>query len=160
MLTHEGSSCLSRESEKFDKMYEHNDTHVGSHRHVNVTAGLSKSNRTWSVLVKVESLVSHKPCLRMGFHKGDDWTCDIFPGGSSLTVRISRTDSNKTNFSLKCEKYRRSTLAYNLLSRTNFHLQTVGIQKSHHEGILGRGSWRPVDPWGELPAAAGLTSKK
>lgn len=46
------------------------------------------------VLVRFVSFVSHNPCLRMGFHKGEDWTWDILAGGSSLTARISETDSN------------------------------------------------------------------
>lgn len=55
-------------------------------------------NHTWSeeVLVKFVPLVSHNPCRRMGFHKGEDWTWDIFPGGSSLTVRISAEGGTHT----------------------------------------------------------------
>lgn len=55
-----------------------------------------EAEHTWSVgvLVWFVSLVSHKPCRRMGFHKGEDWTWDIFPAGSSLTVRISRINNN------------------------------------------------------------------
>lgn len=34
--------------------------------------GMSKSKHTCSVLVIVDSLVSVKPCLRIGFHKGED----------------------------------------------------------------------------------------
>ncbi len=45
-----------------------------------------------SVLVWFVSLVSHNPCRRMGFHKGEDWTWAILAGGSSLTVRISEIE--------------------------------------------------------------------
>lgn len=57
---------------------------------------LSRGHSTWSVgvLVWFVSLVSPNPCRRMGFHKGEAWTWDIFPSGSSLTVRISGMDSN------------------------------------------------------------------
>jgi len=39
------------------------------------------------------SPASGTPCLRMGFHRGDDWTCAILPGGSSFTLRISGNGS-------------------------------------------------------------------
>lgn len=127
--------------------------------------GMSKSKHTCSVLVKVDSVVSVKPCLKMGFHKGEDWTCDIFPGGSSLTLRISTTDRSKTklrnmNPSLGSKKLIRATQTHNLQSRTHFLYQRGVIQKSHHVGIWGPGSWRPAGPWGEIPAVAGPTSKK
>lgn len=165
VLTHQGSSCVSVESETSDKVYEHNNVLVGWRG--GVSSWSSKSKHTWSNLVKVDSLVSVKPCLRMGFHKGEDWTCDIFPGGSSFTLRISTTDRSKTKLrnihpSLGSKKFLRLTQTHNLQSRLQliFFSKKGIIQKPHHEGIWGRGSWRLADPWGELPAAASLTSKK
>lgn len=92
-LTHRGSTHLSK-GEKSDKYM--NTRHWPGITWGGMT-GLSKFEHTWSevVLVKFDSLVSHKPCRRMGFHRGEDWTWDIFPGGSSLTVRISGVDSDE-----------------------------------------------------------------
>ena len=60
--------------------------------------GWSRLDYTWSVggLIWSVSLVSHSPWRRIGFHKGDDWTWDIFHDGSSFTVRISENRQQPT----------------------------------------------------------------
>lgn len=43
---------------------------------------------------------------------------------------------------------------------TDLFLMRVFVKQSHREGISERGFWKQVDPSGEPPATAGLTSKK